>query len=116
MERAGAGGVGASVVIRGTVTANEDVTLTGRVEGTIQIPNHVVTIGPEARIEGEIRAKAIVVLGAVTGDVQATDKVILGAGGALDGDIRAPRVEIRDGARFGGRIEMPARIRAVTAA
>lgn len=116
MEQAARRGVGASIVIRGTVTASEDLTLEGRVEGTVQVPNHVVTIGPDAQIEGEIRAKGIVVLGVVKGDVLAAEKVVLGDGGELDGDIRARRVEILDGARFDGRIDMPARIRAVTAA
>lgn len=104
------------LVIRGTVTANEDVRLNGRIEGSIHVPNHVVTIGPDGRVEGEIRARGAVIEGAVQGDVRATDCVVLAETGALDGEIAAPRLEMRDGARFGGRIDMPARIRAVTSA
>jgi cytoskeletal protein CcmA (bactofilin family) len=104
------------VVIRGTISANEDLRLNGRVEGSIDVPNHVLTVGPEGRIEGEIRAKGAVIEGIVVGDVRATDRLVLAATGALDGDIEAPRLEIREGARFDGRIRMPPRIRAVTTA
>jgi cytoskeletal protein CcmA (bactofilin family) len=115
MERR-VGGAGASLVIRGTVTANEDICLAGLVEGTIQVPNHVLTIGPEGRMMAEIQAGVVVVGGAVTGNVGATERVVLDAGGTVEGNIRAPRVEMREGARLDGRIDMPARIRAVTSA
>lgn len=104
------------LVIRGTVTANEDLRLNGRVEGPIDVPNHTVTIGPEGRVEGEIRAKRAVIEGAVQGDVRASDRVVVAETGALEGDITAPRLEMREGARIDGRIEMPARLRAVTTA
>lgn len=104
------------LVIRGTVTASEDVRLDGRLEGSIDVPNHVVTIGPEGRVEGQIQAKAAVIEGDVLGEVRATDRVVVTETGALDGDIAAPRVEMREGARVDGRIEMPARLRAVTTA
>lgn len=106
----------AMLVIRGTVTANEDLRLNGRVEGSIDVPNHVVTIGPDGRVEGEIRAKGAVIEGAVQGEVRATDHVVVAETGALAGDLAAPRLEMREGARVDGRIEMPARLRAVTTA
>jgi len=104
------------LVIRGTVTANEDLRLNGRVEGSIVVPGHVVTIGPDGRVEGDIRAKGAVIEGIVRGDVKATDRVVVSETGALDGEIEAPRLEMRDGARVDGRVVMPARIRAVTTA
>jgi len=104
------------LMIRGTVTANEDLRLNARVEGSIEVPNHLITIGPEGRVEGDIRAKAAVIEGVVQGDVRATDRVVVAETGALDGDISAPRLEMREGARIDGHIEMPARLRAVTTA
>ena len=115
MEKTGHG-PGATLVIKGTVTASEDLVLGGRVEGTIQVPNHVLTLGPEARITADVQAGTVVVDGAVTGSVRATDKVVLSETGAVSGDIRSPRVEMHEGARLNGRIDMPARLRAVVSA
>ena len=109
-------GPGATLVIKGTVTANEDLRLGGRVEGTIQVPNHVLTLGPQAQILADVQAGTVVVDGVVTGSVRATEKVVLGETGAISGDIRSPRVEMHEGARLDGRIDMPARLRAVVSA
>jgi cytoskeletal protein CcmA (bactofilin family) len=105
---------GERIIIRGEVKAYEDLTLAGRVEGTIDVPNHVLTIGEHAQVIAEITAKSVVVAGNVQGNVSATDQVVLDDCGSLDGDIAARRVVIVEGARFDGRIEMPARV-AVTA-
>jgi len=110
------GTAGASLVIRGTVTATEDILLSGCVEGTISAPRHVVTVGPHGRIKADIEARGVVVDGAVTGNLRATEKVVLDDGAAVTGDVRAPRVEMREGAQVRGRIEMPARIRSVHSA
>ncbi len=104
------------LVIQGTVTANEDLRLDGRVEGSIDVPNHVVTIGPEGRVEGEILAKVAVIEGFVRGGVRAADRMVMAETAVLDGDVATPRLEMREGARVDGRIEMPARLRAVTTA
>jgi cytoskeletal protein CcmA (bactofilin family) len=110
------GAAGASLVIKGTVTATEDILLSGRVEGSVCVPHHVVTVGPHGRIQAEIEARAVVVGGAVTGNLRATEKVLLDDGARVAGDVRAPRVEMREGAHVDGRIDMPARIRSVTSA
>jgi len=105
---------GEGIVIRGEVKAYEDITLAGRVEGTIEVPHHVLTIGQHAQVSAEISAKTVVVSGSVTGNLHATDQVVLGGHGAVEGDIVAPRVTIIDGARFDGRIDMPARLTAAS--
>jgi len=100
---------GEGIFIRGEVRACEDLTLGGRVEGTIDVPGHVLTIGEHAQIAAEIRAKTVVVAGSVTGNLEATDQVVVDDRGAVEGDIVAPRVVMIEGARFDGRIDMPAR-------
>jgi len=107
---------GATVVIKGTVTAGEDLWLGGRVEGTIKVPDHVLTLGPDAEVTADVQARAVVVSGAVTGNVKATERVVLNETGAISGDIRSPRVEMHEGARVDGRVDMPARLHAVSAA
>src|SRR5438552_1428806 len=98
--------IGKSVVIKGKLNGREDLTIEGHVEGTIQLRDHVLTIGPNGRIKAQVFAKSVIVLGEVTGNVTASDKVDIGDNGSVDGDIISPRVAIAEGAHFRGRVDM----------
>ena len=98
--------IGKSVVIKGELNGSEDLTIEGHVEGTIQLRDHVLTIGPNGRIKAQVFAKAVVVLGEMTGNVTASDKVDIRDNGSVDGDIVAPRVAIAEGAHFRGSVDM----------
>jgi len=98
--------IGKSVVIKGELNGSEDLTIEGHVEGTIQLRDHVLTIGPNGRIKAQVFAKAVIVLGEVNGNVTASDKVDIRDNGSLDGDIISPRVAIAEGAHFRGSIDM----------
>src|SRR5262245_2309909 len=98
--------IGKSVVIKGELNGSEDLTIEGHVEGTIQLRDHVLTIGPNGRIKAQVFAKAVIVLGEVTGNVTATDKVDIRDNGSVDGDIVSPRVAIAEGAHFRGSVDM----------
>ena len=98
--------IGKSVVIKGELNGSEDLTIEGHVEGTIQLRDHVLTIGPNGRIKAHVFAKAVVVLGEMTGNVTASDKVDIRDNGSVDGDIVAPRVAIAEGAHFRGSVDM----------
>ena len=98
--------IGKSVVIKGELNGSEDLTIEGHVEGTIQLKDHVLTIGPNGRIKAQVFAKSVIVLGEVTGNVTATDKVDIRDNGSVDGDIVSPRVAIAEGAHFSGSVDM----------
>jgi cytoskeletal protein CcmA (bactofilin family) len=98
--------IGKSVVIKGELNGSEDLTIEGQVEGTIQLRDHILTIGPNGRIKAQVFAKAVIVLGEVTGNVTASDKVEIRDAGSVDGDIIAPRVAIAEGAHFRGSVDM----------
>jgi cytoskeletal protein CcmA (bactofilin family) len=98
--------IGKSVVIKGELNGSEDLTIEGHVEGTIQLKDHVLTIGPNGRIKAQVFAKSVVVLGEVTGNVTASDKVDIRDNGSVDGDIISPRVAIAEGAHFRGSVDM----------
>jgi cytoskeletal protein CcmA (bactofilin family) len=98
--------IGKSVVIKGELNGSEDLTIEGHVEGTIQLREHVLTIGPNGRIKAQVFAKAVIVLGEVTGNVTASDKVDIRDNGSVDGDIISPRVAIAEGAHFRGSVDM----------
>lgn len=98
--------IGKSIVINGTLSGSEDLTIEGQVDGKIELRNHVLTIGSNGRITAQVTAKLIVVLGQVTGNLTATEKVDIRESGSVEGDIVAPRVAIADGCHFRGSIDM----------
>ena len=89
--------IGKSVVIKGELNGSEDLTIEGHVEGTIQLRDHVLTIGPNGRIKAQVFAKSVIVLGEVTGNVTASDKVDIRDNGSVDG---------AEGAHFRGSVDM----------
>lgn len=97
--------VGKSVIFKGELVSSEDMSIDGRVEGTIEVRDHGLTIGPDADIRADITAKAIIIHGAINGTVTASDKVEIRETGSVTGDIRAPRVSMADGALVHGHID-----------
>ncbi len=98
--------IGKSVIIKGELSGSEDLTIEGHVEGRIDLKENVLTIGPNGKIKAEVFAKSVVVLGEVTGNVTASEKVDIRDNGSVDGDIASPRVAIAEGAHFRGSVDM----------
>ena len=98
--------IGKSVVIKGELNGSEDLTIEGQVEGKIELRQNVLTIGANGKIKAQVFAKSVIILGEVTGNVSASDKVDIRDNGSVDGDITAPRVAIAEGAHFRGSIDM----------
>ncbi|HUR19823.1 MAG TPA: polymer-forming cytoskeletal protein [Vicinamibacterales bacterium] len=98
--------IGKSVVVKGALSASEDMTIDGLVEGTIELKQNVLTIAPNGKITAKIVAKAVVVLGHVHGNITAIEKIDIKDSGSVDGDLVAPRVAISEGAHFRGSIDM----------
>ena len=98
--------IGKSVVIKGELSGSEDLTIEGHVEGRIELKENVLTIGSNAKIRAEVFAKTVIVLGEVTGNVTASEKVDIRDNGSVDGDITSPRVAIAEGAHFRGSVDM----------
>jgi cytoskeletal protein CcmA (bactofilin family) len=98
--------LGTSVAIKGELSASEDLTLCGQMEGSIRLPDHTLTIGPNADIKAEIVAKAVVILGAVTGNLTASERVDIRATGSLIGDLASPRLAIAEGGSLRGKVQM----------
>ena len=103
---AGTATLGQSIVITGELRGNEDFTVEGRLEGTIELKQHTVTIGANATAKAQITAKDVVVLGKVVGNITATAKVEIRPNGTVEGDIVSPTVAISEGAVFRGSIDM----------
>ena len=73
----------------------------------ISLPDNVLTVGKTARIDAEVTAKVVIVLGQLVGNVTVKDKFELLAGGSMQGNVKAPRIAMADGATFNGKVEMP---------
>jgi cytoskeletal protein CcmA (bactofilin family) len=97
--------VGKSVVFKGDLMSSEDMTIDGRVEGSIELRDHGLTIGPDADIRANISAKVVTIFGSVTGSITAGSKVDIRESGSVVGDINSPRLAIADGAILRGRVD-----------
>ena len=98
--------IGKSITIKGDLTGNEDLVIDGNIDGRIDLPNNQLTIGPEGKIKADIHAKSAVVVGHVSGNVSATERIEVQASGIVDGDVRAPRLVVQEGAVLNGAVEM----------
>jgi cytoskeletal protein CcmA (bactofilin family) len=98
--------IGQSIHIKGELTGNEDLTIEGKVDGKVLLKDHNLTVGANGKLVAEVQAKTVMVLGEVTGNITADDKVEVAATGTMRGDIQAPRVVLADGAKFKGSIDM----------
>ena len=100
--------LGESIVVRGKLSGEEDVLILGRVDGRIDFKHHSVTVGKKGRVKANISAKTVSVEGEVHGDVYGEAKIIVRPSGSIEGDLRAPRVNLTDGAKFKGMIDTKA--------
>jgi cytoskeletal protein CcmA (bactofilin family) len=98
--------LGKSVVIKGDLSASEDLTIYGQMEGSINLPGYTLTIGPHANIKAAIAANSVVILGAVTGNVSAREKVEIQTTGSVTGDVESPRLAMQDGGCLCGKVQM----------
>jgi cytoskeletal protein CcmA (bactofilin family) len=98
--------IGKAVKVIGQIFTKEDLYVDGDVEGTIESQDNKVTVGPNGRVQAGIRAREVVILGQVQGNVEAADKVDIRKDAKLVGDIVSARISIEDGALFKGSIDI----------
>src|SRR5689334_19333338 len=101
-ERRRAAWIGGSVLVKGDVVSKEDLVIDGQVQGTIELGDHNLTIGPDATVVADLVAKSVTVSGKVTGNVIGAAKVELKATGQIEGDITSPKFVMEDGAALSG--------------
>ena len=105
-EPARAASIGKSVTVKGQIFSREDLIVDGEIEGAIELNEHRLTVGPTGRVRAGIKAREIVVLGTIEGDVEALDKIDIRKDAKLVGDIKTARIVIEDGAYFKGSIDI----------
>ncbi len=98
--------IGKAVMIKGQIFSREDLVIDGEVEGTVEAHDHKLTVGPNGKVAAGVKAREIVVLGAIHGNVEAADKIDIRKDAKLVGDIKTARIVIEDGAYFKGSIDI----------
>lgn len=95
-----------TIQLKGTITGNEDLYVDGKMEGSVDLPNNILTVGANGQVQANVNAREVVILGKLNGNVTAVDRVEIKAQGALTGDVSAARISIEDGAFFKGGIDI----------
>ena len=106
LKRVDSGSIPAGLHIQGQISGTEDLVVDGTVEGPIQLGGCTLAVGEKGKVTGDITAREVIVLGAVTGNVQASERVEIKTSGSIVGDIVTARIIIEDGAHFKGSIEI----------
>ncbi len=97
--------IGSGLSIEGEFTSEDEVVVEGSMRGTLS-SSAVVSVANGASVAADIAARSLSVAGQVTGNVRATDRIDIQAGGRLVGDVQAARLTIADGASFKGNVDM----------
>ena len=108
--------IGKSITLKGDLSGNEDLVIEGHIEGRVDLPNNQLTIGANGSCAAEVHAKTVVVVGKVTGNVIATERIEIQATGLVNGDVSAPKLIVQEGAVVNGSIEMGSKAKASQAA
>jgi len=98
--------IGKSVVVKGELSGSEDLYIDGHVEGSIDLRNSNLTVGPNGNVKASISAKAIMIQGKVDGSLTASDRLDLRKSAVVTGDLIAHRISIEEGAYLKGKIDL----------
>jgi cytoskeletal protein CcmA (bactofilin family) len=98
--------IGPSIHIDGDLRGEEDLLIEGEVNGTVQLKNNSLTIGPQGKVSADMYAHSIYVDGYVDGDLYGSERVHIRKSAQVRGNVTSPRVSLEDGAKFKGSIEM----------
>jgi cytoskeletal protein CcmA (bactofilin family) len=96
---------GKSMKIVGEVTSDEELYLDGDLDGKLNLRNRL-TVGPNGKVNANIKAQEIIVFGTIKGNVESETRVSLRTGASIVGDIKTAGIVIEDGAYFKGGIDI----------
>ena len=98
--------VGASLHIKGEISGNEDLQVDGSIEGSIQLQERKLTVGPSGKVTADVVAREVVVYGSSKGNLRAGERIEIKKDGSVVGDLTTAHIIIEDGAHFQGSIEI----------
>ena len=98
--------LGKNVVIQGQIRSQEDLTIEGEVDGTIEMLGHRLTIAPDGKVRADVKVREIEVRGSIQGKIEAAEKVVIRKSAQLVGDIHSTGIVIEDGGYIKGSVEL----------
>jgi len=98
--------IGKSVVIKGELSGSEDLYVDGQVDGSIELRNNNLMVGPNGIVRASVSAKGVTVQGKLDGKINASDRVEFRKSAIVTGDVVAQRIAIEDGAYFQGKVDI----------
>jgi cytoskeletal protein CcmA (bactofilin family) len=98
--------IGPTLVFKGELSAEEDLFIEGRIEGTIAHHKMNLTIGKQGRVKADIDATSVVIEGQLVGNIRSDGTVTLAKGANVEGNIFCAHIVMEEGARFEGKIDM----------
>jgi cytoskeletal protein CcmA (bactofilin family) len=101
--------LGRSITVRGEIVGSENLTIDGKVDGTITLTESRLTIGPNAQVNANLQVHDFVVQGHCEGNVTATGRVDLRKNGVLLGNVSAAGLSMEDGAAMRGKVTLSGR-------
>ncbi|MGE0863260.1 MAG: polymer-forming cytoskeletal protein [Vicinamibacterales bacterium] len=104
-ERRRASWISGSILVRGDVVSTGDLVIDGQVQGTIELGDHSLTIGPGASVVADLAAKVVTISGTVVGSVVGAARVELKGTASVEGDVSAPAFVMEEGAILKGKVD-----------
>jgi cytoskeletal protein CcmA (bactofilin family) len=98
--------IGQATTISGNIVAEEDLEIQGKIDGSVRLAKHRVVVGSDGIVNAIVEAHSVLVIGKITGNVIATELVEVNSGGVIEGDVKAPRIIMNDGAIVIGSLDM----------
>jgi cytoskeletal protein CcmA (bactofilin family) len=98
--------LGREVAVTGEISSQEPLTIEGRVDGTIDVSGHRLTIAAHGNVRANVKAKEIDVRGSLEGNVDDADIVYIRAGARFQGEVRSRGIVIEDGGFIRGKVDL----------
>lgn len=98
--------LGATIKVKGDISGEENLLIEGKVEGSVSLSSHELTIGKTGKLNANLTAKNIRIDGQVDGDIIGKEKVIVTSTSQIKGNIVTPKMTLEEGARFKGTIDI----------
>lgn len=96
--------IGSNITVDGEITGDDTLLVQGTIKGKVSVDQ--VVVEADGLVDAEVEARHLEVSGQLTGNVVATDRVDIRPEGRVTGNLRSPRIQIAEGARFKGHIDM----------
>ncbi len=98
--------IGENISVEGTILGRENLIIEGAMNGNIELEKHKVTIGLKGQVAAAIHAEDVTVSGRLAGNIQAAGKVVFTKEADFNGEIKAKRIAVEDGAYLKAMIEL----------